>query len=401
MIYHKKQQNNVSFKKGSSIMQKTHFKFLFFLPIFYCFQIISSDGQRVSLTEYLQTKNNIIVSQIPKNITIKNSIKRVVIVCPAYLKSGGPENLCQIYAALQTLNFEIYVLWVDNTDNVFKEYKDGVWYLCHQDINLATDIYVQNYGVNYLSCDVPLDEKTFVIVPEIWSDYIYFFENAKKGISWLSIGYINVDRCAEILLPLIEQKKLDHLDCVHLSQAPWIQKVLHYWGAKSFLLGDYISRPYFSGSKTHKSPNSIAYFPRKGGNLAAKFIEQYPDFYFIRLEKLNQLGMLWALDSARIYIDFGDFPGKDRIPREAILRNCIIFIHNKGCATDVESFPIDNYFRFTEEDILDGTLYTKIKHALHHYDEILQRQFFMKGQIFQEFDVFENNIQQCFGIPAI
>ncbi len=141
--------------------------------------------------------------------------------------------------------------------------------------------------------------------------------------------------------------------------------------------------------------------PGKGGELASKFVNKYSDLDYIKLENFTQNEIIFALDISNIYIDFGSFPGKDRIPREALLRNCVIFIHNQGCATDTESFPIDDYFRFSEQDVLDGTLYEKIKIVLADYENMQKKQSFMRNQILQEQDLFEKNIKDFFGNPAI
>jgi hypothetical protein len=362
-----------------------------------------ASSNRVTLGQYLQEKHNIIVSQFSKNIEIKNQIKRVVIICPSHLLSGGPENLCQMYATLKKLGYEVYFLWVNPIDipgsKIIKQYENGIWYLCKTDGSLLNKVYEQNYGVNYLDRDIPLDQATLVIFPEVWCDFIYFFEDAKKAIAWLSISYLHVNHSSDICRPLIDQKTLNYLDCVHLSQAPWIQKVLKSWGADSFLLGDYIAKAYWGIANIDKAEKLITFFPRKGGDLAVKFMNKYPDLDYLRLENFTQNEMIFMLDMAKIYIDFGNFPGKDRIPREALLRNCVIFIHNQGCATDFESFPIDDYFRFSEKDVLDGTLYKKVQEVLVDYENMKNRQSYMRNQILEEYELFSQKIEEIFGKP--
>ncbi len=369
------------------------FSLLFIVPknYFYC-------NLEINLLGYLQNLNQVRITSNTKNIIIKDSIKTVVILC-SNMVTGGPENLCQIYASLKKKGFDVYFLWVGDYSKVIKKYKNGTWYLgkCN---DVAAPIYKKNYNVNYLDHDVPLIDSTLIILPEVWSDFVYFFENAKKMIAWLSISNLHGSGLSKVCHFLIENKKLGCLDCLHTSQAPWVQKVLHSWGAESFLIGDYIPQVYFSKCAALKRSNSIAFFPRKGGNFAANFIKKYfNDFNYIKLENLNQQGMINALDLAKIYIDFGNFPGKDRTPREAVLRNCVIFIHNQGCATDFESFPLDDYFRFSEDDILNGTLYRKVQEVLSDYENMLKKQLFFKMQISQEYDLFEEKIQDFFGNP--
>ncbi len=385
-----------------NFFSKKFFYYVVLLSLNFFYIAALDQSKEITLNQYLQEINYVSHAKSSEDIEIKNKIKRVVILCPAYLVTGGVENLCQIYASLKKLGYEVYMLWTtSNFPQISKKYKNGQCLLSKIDQTFLNTAYISNYDVNYLDKDILLDEETLVIVPEIWIDIISFFENAKKAISWLSIS--NFDGCGKstICKNLIAQKQLNYLNCVHLSQAPWIQKILKSWGANSFLLGDYISKIYFTKNIINKSEKLIAYFPRKGGELASKFVNKYSDLDYIKLENFTQNEMIFALDISNIYIDFGSFPGKDRIPREALLRNCVIFIHNQGCATDTESFPIDDYFRFSEQDVLDGTLYEKIKIVLADYENMQKKQSFMRNQILQEQDLFEKNIKDFFGNPAI
>ena len=363
-------------------------------------------SEHVSLGHYLANQKNISVFNSIQKIDVKNKIKRVVIICPAYLISGGPENLCQMYAALKKLGYEVYCFWVnplDISNSIVKKHENGVTYLCKNSDVFVNSVYQKKYNVNYLNKDLLLDEETLVILPEIWSDFIFFFEKSKKAIAWLSISYLNVDNLSQICTSLIKENKLGILECLHLAQAPWIQKVLRSWGADSLLIGDYISGRFFIDNSMDNTKNKaeklITFFPRKGGNLARIFVNKYPDLDYVKLENFTEDEMIFVLDMAKIYIDFGYFPGKDRIPREAILRNCVIFIHNKGCASDIESFPIDDYFRFSEQDITDGTLYNKVQTALADYKNMKKLQESFKEQIYQEKDLFEARIKEFVGQP--
>lgn len=380
-------------------LSKLVFYFFVFLKYSFC---LPDSLNTVTLHTYLQEKKDIAISQFSKKIEIKNKIKRVVIFCPAYLITGGVENLCQIYAALKNHGYEVYMIWTTSDfPQIMKKYENEKSFLCKIDSRFLNHAYIENYQVNYLDKDLILDEETLVIVPEIWIDIIYFFENAKKVIAWLSINNLNGCNSSEICKSLIHNQQLSYLDCIHISQAPWIVKTLKSWGASSFLLGDYISKEYLEITNVDKVENLIAFFPRKGGKLALSFMDKYSDLNYLRLENFTKKEMIFALDVSKIYIDFGTFPGKDRIPREALLRGCVIFIHNQGCATDYESFPVDDYFRFSTEDVSNGVLYEKIKETLANYTVMQEKQNYMREQVFQEYNLFEKKVKDIFGIPLV
>lgn len=54
------------------------------------------------------------------------------------------------------------------------------------------------------------------------------------------------------------------------------------------------------------------------------------------------------LDESMVYIDFGNHPGKDRIPREAALRNCIVMTNKSGSAANDIDIPIPAEYKFSE-----------------------------------------------------
>jgi hypothetical protein len=43
-------------------------------------------------------------------------------------------------------------------------------------------------------------------------------------------------------------------------------------------------------------------------------------------------------------LDFGHFPGSERLPREAALLNNSLCISRRGCSTNKLDFPIDDFF---------------------------------------------------------
>ena len=59
--------------------------------------------------------------------------------------------------------------------------------------------------------------------------------------------------------------------------------------------------------------------------------------------------MIKILKKSKIYIDFGNHPGKDRIPREAaILGNCVL-VNKNGSASNASDIEISNCYKFNEK----------------------------------------------------
>ena len=58
--------------------------------------------------------------------------------------------------------------------------------------------------------------------------------------------------------------------------------------------------------------------------------------------------MTELLGKAKLYIDFGEHPGKDRIPREAASLGCCIVTNIKGSAKNSIDINIDPQYKFEQ-----------------------------------------------------
>ena len=392
-------------------MQNINLKYFFIVGLFLNFSIFSNDSytyQKVCMDDayfnnlpddyYFKKK-----SQISEKKESISNIKTVVFIAPVWV-TGGMENLCQFAHELKQQGLDVYMICIPFRDGagfrtvpnniICKKNINGSWYLCGLNEDHIPPVYKLQYDLSYLNHDVILDSSTLIVTHEGWIDYLPFFENAKKMICWLSVGNVHCFDRSRTCKDLINKKCLYLMDCFHTSQAPWVHKTLQSWGVSAWILNDYISLWYILANKETKCTNTIAYYPTKGGDLARLFISKYLQYEYIKIAGLDNMGMIHALDQAMIYIDFGNFPGKDRIPREALLRDCIIFIHNAGCATDYESFPIDDYFRFSDDDVINGTLQKKIDDAVCNYNKFYNKQSTMRNLLYQEHEEFKENVKK-------
>ena len=54
------------------------------------------------------------------------------------------------------------------------------------------------------------------------------------------------------------------------------------------------------------------------------------------------------LKKTKVYIDFGNHPGKDRIPREAAILGCCVITNRKGSANYQKDIPIYQRYKVSE-----------------------------------------------------
>ena len=71
-------------------------------------------------------------------------------------------------------------------------------------------------------------------------------------------------------------------------------------------------------------------------------------YSWIALENLTPVEMQNLMEKSKIYVDFGNHPGKDRIPREASINGCVVITNKKGSAKNYSDVSIDNLYKFQD-----------------------------------------------------
>jgi hypothetical protein len=76
-----------------------------------------------------------------------------------------------------------------------------------------------------------------------------------------------------------------------------------------------------------------------------------------------------TLQKAKVYIDFGNHPGKDRIPREAAILGCCVITGKRGSAAFFEDVPIPDEYKFEDKEKNIPKIIDKIKDCLENYEK--------------------------------
>ena len=103
--------------------------------------------------------------------------------------------------------------------------------------------------------------------------------------------------------------------------------------------------------KNTKKENLVLYNPSKGYEITLKIKKLLPDIKFIELKGLSRNNLNKLFQKAKLYIDFGNHPGKDRLPREACINGCCIIVGKNGSASYFEDVPISDNYKFDNSDL--------------------------------------------------
>ena len=103
-----------------------------------------------------------------------------------------------------------------------------------------------------------------------------------------------------------------------------------------------------------------------------------------------------ALKQTLVYIDFGHHPGKDRVPREAIASNAVIFVNDQGAASHYLDYPLDDFYKFSAPDVYSGSLLQKVKQVIANVEPHLNHQIYFQQKVFLEKEEFDLQVKSFF-----
>ena len=258
---------------------------------------------------------------------------RFVIVCPKGVTTGGPEALHQLASAVAGHGFEV-VFWdpdevrgSSTAANSYKEYRPR-W----------TSVSPQHGDI--------------IVIPEVYGNLIpRFYLECRIVFWWLSVdNFIGADNIS------IDVLKHSFPNLVHCYQSEYARDFLQASGISGALpLSDYINddlvrrAAHTSNESSLTNSMLIAVNPAKGFERTSKVLDSMKAENVIRLENMSRSEVANSLLRAEIYLDLGNHPGKDRIPREAALLNCVVVTNTRGSAGNQVDIPIEQeVFKFDD-----------------------------------------------------
>lgn len=135
---------------------------------------------------------------------------------------------------------------------------------------------------------------------------------------------------------------------LHFSQTEHSSHYLRSCGIEPIPLIDSINEGYLTNrflDRIDHKQDLILYNPTKGWRLTRKLIKAFPHLQFVPLKGLNREQLSEKLYAAKLYIDFGHHPGRDRLPREAAMHGCCLITSRLGSASNAIDLPIPNRYK--------------------------------------------------------
>ncbi|MBO1035811.1 MULTISPECIES: hypothetical protein [Delftia] len=277
--------------------------------------------------------------------------RKIFVVCPGGVVTGGPELLHQLVHELREIGLNAFISYYP-----FEiEFKTPEPYSSIYNITIAKPEKSEHNIMVIPESATRLAKKYDPMQIIIWwqsVDNYYRIPPQKGWRSWVPITLAS--RLARA--PLNSLRRY-----THLAQSEYAKAHLRANNISARMLGDYLTKAHELDTSEIFRSNSVAFNPRKGMKITSKLINALPHVKFQAIENMTTEQVNNILRSVKIYIDFGEHPGKDRLPREAALAGACIITGMAGAAANALDIPIPQSYKLnssSENFIADFELLT-------------------------------------------
>jgi len=337
-----------------------------------------------------------------------NQCEKIYVHTPAGNATGGVELLHQLVSYLRDNGKNAYLVFCgDNEHKVHSEYlKYNLAQVEDSEVensNLNVEIYTETMA-RFLFANKRKTQKLFW-----WLSVDFYYIVNHSRISLIDILHYNyVFAYGEIkqrLKGLLNGQnafskvlKLNGLKNVKFAyQCEYIRQHLKSFGIKElYPLFDYINTDHFNNLNYIDRDNIVLYNPSKGYQYTCELIKRSPDLKWIALKGLQRSELVSLLRRAKVYIDFGNHPGKDRLPRECAINGCCIITGKKGAAAFATDVNIKDEYKFDEKHVSYEEIINKIRFCISHYESVISDFEFYRTCIIKEKTEFEIQVTKLF-----
>ena len=322
---------------------------------------------------------------------------KIFIISPGNIHSGGPELVHQLASQLLKMDYNVYMFYLPS----------------NAEFNPAdpVDPFYKKYHIPFVR-NLEIDHKNIMIVPESSSLNLYVSKKIRRIMWWMSVdNYIN-NLCN--ILKKFKQNPLDstmpkffYFDKDDDNIEHWVQSDY----AKIFIkkngiadrqiyrVRDYLNEAFLQRAShvdISQKENIVAYNPVKGFEFTQKLLRVAPEINWQAIRDMTPEEVQHLLARAKVYIDFGNHPGRDRIPREAAVSGCCVVTGRRGAAGNPNDIAIDDSFKFNDTDDNLIPIVERIKDIFANFRKNYESQRKYREQIMTERAEFDHDVKAAF-----
>ena len=316
----------------------------------------------------------------------------IYIVSPISVVTGGTELLQQLCYYINKLGGCAKIVYPE-------DYKNSKVY----------EVFMERYH-NPISTEIVDKEDNCLVVPETRIEILSEYKQIRKYVWWLSVdnyygAFKRKDDFSHRFVYKIKdwRNSKEYTKCNHLVQSEYARlflindkKIDDY---RISYLSDYLNSTYLEEAINNTNTvrkNNVLYNPKKGYEFTKKIMESLPDVNWVPLQGYTPVEMRELMQISKVYIDFGNHPGKDRIPREAAICGCCIITGIRGSAGNEIDVPISSEFKFADNPSNISLINKKILACIDNYNEEVAKFANYKKKILLEEQSFVEDIKRVF-----
>ncbi|WP_058953380.1 glycosyltransferase [Clostridium tyrobutyricum] len=316
-----------------------------------------------------------------------NKNSSIYVLCPASYATGGTELLHQFVDLLIELKFNAKIYYLPN------------------DIKNPTPERFKKYKINSTH-NIDDNKSNIIIIPEVSTQFVNKFKYIRKIIWWLSVDNYYVSQSGirkkiKKFLGLYKPYNFNDFSVYHLVQSYYAYDFLKSKQIRNIeFLSDYVNADYINNDISYlaKDRNDICFYnPKKGYEFTKLIIDKSKDnIKWIALENMNVNEIKELLRRGKVYIDFGNHPGKDRFPREAAISGCCVITGKRGAAKFYQDIPINDKYKFYDDVNNVDKIVNTIEICLNNYDNEIKNFQDYRNMIVNEKDKFKKDLLSIF-----
>lgn len=345
---------------------------------------------------------------------------KIYVAIPSTALSGGGESMHQFVSACIEEGYDAYFYYYDAEDYVgmqskFSEYSANVVYE------------IEDISSNIL------------IVPEVCTHLLSQFLHIKKVIWWLSLqffleknhlfcdlGFSSTEIYCGVreyifkknvgsfwLFPLWgyryvkyrfgfpfksnRLKEIGYAD-FHMYNCEYARQYIVRCDVDKdkmqYLCGP-LNEKFFSGQLDFIKENIVIYNPAKSDYFTRTVIEKLKKLNVCKVVPLCNMSfkeMVEIYSRAKVYMDFGSFPGPERMPREAVLFGCNLIVGKRGAAKNNIDVPIPEEFKFSFNISNIQHIVSKIQSMLLDYEADLPKFDVYRLKVLKQKEIFSSSV---------
>lgn len=270
----------------------------------------------------------------------------ILTVCPANCTTGGPEAL------------HAFVSGLNKIDGVHAR----LWYWDIKRYPPMPEQYA-SYGCEYVT-ELPEGFNGTLIVPEIWANRVLEYPDCFRAIYWLGL-----DAYAGWTEPESQGAFLEDDSILHIVQSDYAADLLRRLGvARIVKCTDTVNADFYADYIEPERDDIVLYNPAKATSFMHKLIAACPGITFAPIANMTREQVIDTMRHAKLYVDFGEFPGRERMPREAALCGCCVISSKTGSAAYDGDFR--HAFKFDSKESHLWAIRACIRKALSDYDNM-------------------------------